>query len=218
MRNLLKIAIAATALVSSSAFAGLSANAGFVSDYYFRGVNLGDGGAYVGLDYEAESGFYVGTWAIDDATGGNDGMEIDFYGGYGFSAGPVEIGIGVALYEYTYDFEAQTEVSLTLGAGLFGLELTSGTDDNAVSETVSDSDYTYVAASLSGEVFGVTLGSFENDDAAFEYTHLEVSAGGEVAGLDMSVTIGHADFDGSTTDGFLEQGYIFLDISKGFDL
>ena len=56
MHNLLKTIVAASALLSSSAFAGLSANVGFVSDYYFRGANLGDGGAYVGLDYEAEHG------------------------------------------------------------------------------------------------------------------------------------------------------------------
>ena len=44
------IALASGAMSFQTSAVELSANAGFVTDYYFRGANLGDAGAYGGLD------------------------------------------------------------------------------------------------------------------------------------------------------------------------
>jgi len=41
--------------VSGASVAGVSANVGFVSDYYFRGVYQASSSASAGLDYEHES-------------------------------------------------------------------------------------------------------------------------------------------------------------------
>ena len=61
------IALTTGALTAPTiAMADVSATAGFVTDYYFRGVNLGDAGAYGSIDYSA-GGFYAGVWAIDDS-------------------------------------------------------------------------------------------------------------------------------------------------------
>jgi uncharacterized protein (TIGR02001 family) len=46
---------------SGSAHAELSANVGMVSDYIFRSFFQDDFSPFGGLDYENESGFYVGT-------------------------------------------------------------------------------------------------------------------------------------------------------------
>ena len=58
--------ILATALLAGAgvAQAELSANIGVASNYYFRGITQTDDGAAVsgGIDYNHESGFYVGTW------------------------------------------------------------------------------------------------------------------------------------------------------------
>ena len=123
MKKLLSASIAAatlaTAGVSAPAMAGLSANVGMVSDYYFRGANLGDAGAYGGLDYDV-AGFYIGVWAIDDGNSdangnGNDGLETDYYLGYGMEFDAVSWYVGYSRFEYTYtkDFEHELNPNLS---------------------------------------------------------------------------------------------------------
>ena len=59
--------LAVAAAVSSATFSGaalaqLSGNVGLTSEYFFRGLAQSGGSAVSGgLDYAAESGFYVGT-------------------------------------------------------------------------------------------------------------------------------------------------------------
>lgn len=110
----------ATVLLSSLVFTGaalaqakapepdytLSFNVGAVTDYRYRGISQSrlkpalQGGA----DFGHKSGFYLGTWAstirwIEDA-GGDADFELDVYGGYKFSAGPVGLDVGVLRYLY----------------------------------------------------------------------------------------------------------------------
>ena len=84
----------------------LSANIGAVTDYRYRGISQTrlkpalQGGA----DFAHKSGFYVGTWAsyikwIKDA-GGDASAEIDIYGGYKFTGGPIGFDLGVLRYLY----------------------------------------------------------------------------------------------------------------------
>lgn len=204
MRNILKTAIALSVVVASSAFAAGSANIGYVTDYYYRGGNLGDAGAYAGLDYEADSGFYVGVWGIDDGTGGNDGLEIDYYLGYGFTAGGVDLGIGYTAYTYTYTDDEETEINLSAGYGPVSFEHSIGDDTNAGS---ADSEYTYTALSVDLEGIGITFGTFGEDADGDVF---EVSYGFSAGGLDYGFTLGDSDAG--------DDPYMFLDISKGFDL
>ena len=232
MKKLLSASIAAATIAGfaapAAAVEGLSANAGMVSDYYFRGANLGDAGAYAGVDYEI-AGFYVGAWAIDDGTGGNDGMETDFYLGYGMEHGDFSWSVGATTYQYTYITDSETEVNVGLAYSGFALDFAVGTATNDMHDnnTAKDieNDYSVVALSWSGEVFGALVGYADtaesekgnNDDS--DYTYLEVSAGGEVATMDMGVTLGRV-VDTSTNGDDTGSGdfYIFLDISKSFDL
>ena len=219
-KTLLVSAITAAAISTgvSTAHAYFSANAGFVSDYYFRGSNLGDAGLYAGLDYE-NSGFYAGTWWIDDSNAGNDGLEQDVYFGYGFDAGSISLGLGYTRYEYTYTSDFEQEINLSAGFSGFGLEYSAGEDDDDGGDTV---DYDFVALSWSGEVFGAKIGSYDPDEfknGLVEYDYIELSASGEVAELDATITIGQTsntrDASGDIASG---DGYMILDISKSFDL
>lgn len=89
----------------------LSYNVGLVSDYRYRGISQSrlkpalQGGA----DFAHKSGFYLGGWAStikwikDNSTTANpvEGpVEIDLYGGYKFSAGPVGMDLGALRYQY----------------------------------------------------------------------------------------------------------------------
>ena len=77
------------AIAPATAQAGVSANAGMVSNYVFRGVEQTESAsASAGLDYEHESGFYIGTWAADVEAG----LEYDLYAGWSGNLGPISAG------------------------------------------------------------------------------------------------------------------------------
>ena len=200
--------LAATAGVSAPVMADLSANAGFVSDYYYRGKTLGDAAMYAGADYES-GGFYAGVWAIDDGNTGNNGLEYDVYLGYGMDLGGVSVSVGYTDYSYTANSDSETEYNLSVGLGAFSLDYADGEDNNT---TEADYDYEFYSLSWGGEVFGAVVGSYDGDNDE-DYNYVELSASGEVSGLDVTATIGTKDEDGSDEDG-----YMILDISKSFDL
>ncbi len=195
MKNLCKLVLAGSVLISTSVFAAGSANIGYVTDYLYRGLDLGEAGAYAGLDYEADGGFYAGVWAIDDATG----IETDYYLGYGFSAGSVDLGVGYTAYTYSYTDAEETEVNLSADFGSFAVEHNIG--------EAGSLDYTYSAVSTSIGDIGLTFGTF-GDDADGDV--FELSYGFEAGGLDYGFTLGDSDN--------VAEPYMFLDISKGFDL
>ena len=238
MKKLLSASIAAATIAGfaapAAAVEGLSANAGIVSDYYFRGGNLGDAGAYAGVDYEI-GGFYIGTWAIDDGAGGQDGLEYDIYLGYGQESGDFSWSVGFTDYQYTYTSAFENELNFGLGLSGFALDVAVGNADNGLDgDDADDADYLFAALSWSGDVFGSTLGYKSTDESAeynevaglavsgtaeSDYTYLEVSAGGEIATMDVGVTLGRvidSSFDGDDTGS--SDYYMFLDVSKSFDL
>ncbi len=112
----LKLAVLVSTLAASGALLAqtkapepdytASVNVGAVTDYRYRGISQSrlkpaiQGGA----DFAHKSGFYVGTWAssikwVEDA-GGDANAEVDLYGGYKFSAGPVALDLGFLRYLY----------------------------------------------------------------------------------------------------------------------
>lgn len=238
MKKFLATSIAAAAMTAGftapaqAEIEGLSANVGFVSDYYFRGAQFGNAAAYVGADYEI-AGFYVGTWIIEDE-GSNvqGGLETDFYAGYGmeFDSG-FSFSVGASTYQYTYTSDSETEFGGTLGFAGFGLDVWLGedsddADDNGMADDL-EQDYMAISVSWSGDVFGIALGNVDYDESEsgadddFSWNYAEVSAGGEIAGLDASVTMGTsfgADGDafGVGKDKASGDGYVFIDVSKSF--
>lgn len=132
----LKLVAAAAALVSSQAALAQAApepdysysfNIGAVSDYRFRGMSQTrlkpaiQGGA----DFSHKSGFYIGTWAssikwIKDG-GGDSDVEVDVYGGYKFTGGPVGFDIGVLRYLYPgSDLPVNPDTTEIYVAGSYG--------------------------------------------------------------------------------------------------
>jgi len=87
-----------------------SANIGFSSEYIYRGIPQKSSSASGGLDL-ASGGFYLGAWGADVG----DGIEIDYYGGYGFDVGDFNFTVGGTIYTYTGDFD-DTYREVNLGA------------------------------------------------------------------------------------------------------
>lgn len=100
--------ILATALLAGAgvAQAELSANIAAASNYYFRGVTQTDDGAAVsgGIDYNHESGFYVGTWMsnIDFTSAPKASVEVDGYAGFGGDIGDTGLGYDLSAWYYWY--------------------------------------------------------------------------------------------------------------------
>ena len=201
--NVLKKSLlaSAVALASATAVAEVSMTVGMVSDYVYRGSELGDAGAYASVDY-ASGGFYAGVWAISDGYGaagtGGSSIEYDIYAGYETEIAGVGVGLGYTAYEYTYGDAAEDEISLSLSKGPISLTYVDG-------EFADDSDYEWLIVGADVGAFSLTYG--EEDESGFDY--MEVSTGTEVGAVSIGVTLG------SASDG---DDYLVMDISTGIDL
>ena len=105
----------------ASASESISLNAGVTNNYLWRGLEQTNGKAAVsaGIDYAADSGFYLGTWA-SNATW-SDGMtyELDVYGGYAGEAKHFSYDIGYIYYAYP-DAVDDVDFSEVYGSITFG--------------------------------------------------------------------------------------------------
>jgi uncharacterized protein (TIGR02001 family) len=107
---LLATAFAAAAVAPSLASAqassphSISGNMGIFSDYRFRGVSqtFVQPAIQGGIDYSHSSGFYLGNWNsnVNGLVYTDGSIEMDVYGGYKFSIGPVGMDVGLLQYLY----------------------------------------------------------------------------------------------------------------------
>ena len=82
----------------------ITGNVTLASDYRFRGFTQTGYKPTLqgGIDFAHSSGFYVGNWNSNVESGLYRGasLEMDFYGGYKFAAGPVNLDVGALYYYY----------------------------------------------------------------------------------------------------------------------
>ena len=80
----------------------VSANVSLTSDYRFRGISASNKNPAIqgGIDVSHESGLFAGTWASSIATYGGSNMELDVYGGYSGTAGPIDYTVTALAYLY----------------------------------------------------------------------------------------------------------------------
>jgi uncharacterized protein (TIGR02001 family) len=206
MKAKISALVALALLGTSAAQADLSANLGFASDYYYRGIFQAASSANGGLDYES-GGFYVGTWAADV----KDGLEVDGYFGYGGEAGDFGYSIGYTGYFYTGDFDdTYQEINLGGSFGLVSIDVAVGEYANFTGPTL---DYTYYALTLEKDGLYGKYAGFSQD---FSGNYIELGYGLTVAEIDLGVKLLFNDKDLSG-DGESDQALIFT-IGKSFDL
>lgn len=187
----------------------LSANFGFNSEYIFRGIPQKSSSAFGGVDLEA-GGFYLGTWAADVG----DGLEIDYYGGYGFEAGEFGFSVGGTWYTYTGDFDDEyLELNLGVSWKWFSFDVALGEYDNFGQGKL---DYEFYSLTVAHNGFYGILGAFEND---FDGNYYEAGYGGTLeAGdkplLDYGIALIYSD---STLLGGDSDYNLVLTLSKSFD-
>jgi uncharacterized protein (TIGR02001 family) len=199
---ILPAAIACT--MASTANAGeWSANASMTNNYIWRGLTQSENEAAVqgGIDYAADSGFYMGTWASNVNYGGGDtfSYEHDVYAGYAFDAGGVSWDVGYLYYNYDsqakYDFG---EVYIGMGLGDFGITY------SLLANTEADEP--------EGADFGFGEASYLSLDYGFELSN------GVAVGLHFGHHEGDFAYDFNVTDGsyndynitFSKDGFTFM--------
>ena len=187
----------------------LSANIGYNSQYIYRGIPQKNSSAFGGLDLAA-NGFYLGTWGADVG----DGIEIDYYGGYGFNVGDFNFGVGGTLYTYTGDFDdTYKEINLSAGWKFLTFDAAIGRYDNFSGPTL---DYQFYSLTAEYKGFYGKVGWFADD---FDGTYIEGGYGNtltvkETDLFDYAFAVIYSD---STLLGGSSDTNLVLTLSKTFD-
>jgi len=202
IRNL---ALACVALLASgTAAAEVTANLGFLSDYYYRGIFQSTSAANGGIDFE-KNGFYAGTWAADV----KDGLEVDGYFGYGGEVGDFGYSVGYTGYFYTGDFDdTYQEINLGGSYGIAAVDIAVGRYENFAGPTL---DYTWYALTLEKNGFFGRLAGFGQD---FAGEYLEIGYGTSIADFDVGIS---AIFANEDLVGVNQESLVFS-IGKTFEL
>jgi len=193
--------------------ADVSANVGYASEYYFRGILQKESSASAGLDYSAGD-FSLGTWAADVG----DGLEVDLYGSYGFTfSEDFSASVGFTGYYYTGEFDdTYEEINLGLAYKFIAIDYAVGGWDGG--DATSD-DYDYLAITLSHEGFYGKYATFGDE---FDGDYFEFGYGTTVGGFDTSIALiissdelsDQLDSNGNPT----ESEALVFSLAKSFDL
>ncbi len=189
--------------LSSAAQADWSANLGFASEYYYRGIFQESTSASAGLDYE-NNGFYAGSWAADVG----DGLEVDGYFGYGAYIGEASFSVGYTGYFYTGEFDdTYQEINLGASMGMISLDIAIGKYDNFAGPTL---DYTYYSLTVEKSGFHGKLAGFSQD---FDGEYIEMGYATTIGEIDVGLTLilSNKDLVGSNDEA------IIFTIGKSFD-
>lgn len=112
-KNIIAIVTGSLLTLSAGAGAAVSSTVNVTSDYTFNGVSQTDNdpALQISLDYAADSGFYVGTWASNVDFGANDDTNIEwdaYIGKYFQLNDKVGVDAGIAYYTYHGDSASDT--------------------------------------------------------------------------------------------------------------
>jgi uncharacterized protein (TIGR02001 family) len=199
-----KITLAIAALFSCmKAQADWSANIGWASDYFYRGILQAPSSASGGVDFEA-GGFYAGTWAADV----NDGLEVDGYFGYAKEISGIDVGLGFTGYYYTGNFDdTYQEINFSTGYGLLTLDYALGEYQNFDGPT---RDYGYYALTVAKDGFYARLAGFQRDLSG-EYVEIGYDVSLSEIDLGFKAILSNAELTGSS-----DESLVFT-VGKTFD-
>ena len=190
----------------------VSANAGWVSQYFYRGILQKTSSASAGLDLSAGL-FSAGTWAADVG----DGAEIDLYAAVGGGNDTGNISVGYTGYFYTGEFDdTYQEANFNAGAGPLSVEFSVGQYENFGFGT---QNYSFIGISAGHEGFSATVGTFGGD---FDGTYGEVGYGFSAGDMDWSIS---GIVNDSTLSGLVDNAFaptpgvtLVFGVGKTFDL
>ncbi|NQZ79979.1 MAG: hypothetical protein HRT52_03070 [Colwellia sp.] len=205
------LSIALTSLLASTAFTstqalaveGLSANVAMTSNYLWRGLEQTNGAAAIsgGIDYAADSGFYVGTWTSNADWADGMTYELDFYGGFGGDINEsVSYDVGFIYYAYPDETSGDADFSeiyanLSFGALTIGVAVLTDGEGADFGDTIyASADYAF---SLANEAeVALHIGSYSGDWLADDSIDYGISLSKSGFTIGASAT----DLDGAPGD------------------
>lgn len=216
----LQLAMASTLVASAFAIpttvlAGTSASYAVSNMYLWRGQNVGVGGVVSGsLDYSHDNGFYAGVWGSSE--GNYAKTETDLY--FGFAGESGKFNYDISYWNYLYaealdntgnqtdllDSNAE-EVVIGLGFADFSFAAYINVDSD-------NDDDMYFTFGYAYEKFDVTIGLWDRDGLADEYTHVTF---GYAATDNLSFSLSFAQSDDGTTE---EDPLFAVTYGQSFDL
>jgi len=169
------VAVVVTPLVGAAQEAEISGNVGFVSDYFYRGIQQKTSSGSAGLDLAVDA-FSIGTWAADVG----DGNEVDLYAALGTEVDGFSISVGGTGYFYTGDFDSTyLEGNLNAGYGAVSAEFSYG----QYRPDAGYQTYWFFGITVEEEGLYATFGTFGKD---FGGEYFEAGYGVSVGELDLS--------------------------------
>lgn len=183
-KTITAVALAAAVLAPTAAVAQteMSANVGWVSQYYYRGIAQSLSSASAGFDV-AMGDLYFGTWGADVGAG----TEYDLYAGYGLALGEdMSLTLGGTGYFYTDDAFDTPYIEANIGFGFGPLTVDYAAGKHAGAE------YSFLALGASQGAWWATAGAFGTDYVFADFfdagRYLEVGYGFSAADLDFSTS------------------------------
>ena len=223
MKNTIRaLAAALTLLAPLAAHAQettVSANAGWLSQYYYRGILQKTSSASAGLDVGIGP-VYLGTWAADVGSG----AEVDLFAGVGVTLGSVALSAGGTGYFYTGTFDDNYyEGNLSAGIGPVTLEAAIGTYDTEPESL----DYLFLSGTVEQNGLFATVGSFVGDAGPDEFyanegMYAEAGYGFTAGEMDFTISgiLNNAELSGEEDDDGEPAGELtfVFGVSKTFEI
>lgn len=189
--------LAAPLLFSISGFAQLSFNLGATSDYIWRGVTQteNDPALQGGIDWEHNSGLYLGSWASNVSFDGDSDIELDIYGGVVIPATEnLSFDLGYMRYEFL-DLDSADEAYLGVTHKALTIKYSRGFE---VEWNYFEGEYTL---SLPREFSAVLhLGHFDFKDGG-DYNDWKAAIQREWFDLDWELAFSDTNLDMAGADG-----------------
>ena len=183
----------------------ISYNVGYMSDYWYRGVFQSESAVSFGADTEVGN-FYVGTWMADV----DKGIEMDVYGGYGFTILGMDSYIGATGYYYSDNFDSDYEEINT------GLSYGSVSYDYSVGKykTATEQDYSWSEVTMSfTDNLSVSYGEWGKD---LKGSVTKVNFNKTINDIDFGVEVGKNDSDTTGAAKYVDTTYATFSLGISF--
>ena len=183
----------------------ISYNVGVMSDYWYRGVFQSESAVSFGADAEVGN-FYVGTWMADVDTG----IEMDVYGGYGFTILGMDSYIGATGYYYSDNFDSDYEEINT------GLSYGNVSYDYSVGKykTTTEQDYSWSEVTMSfTDNLSVSYGEWGKD---LKGSVTKVNFNKTIHDIDFGVEVGKNDSDTTGAAKYVDTTYATFSLGISF--
>jgi uncharacterized protein (TIGR02001 family) len=196
MKNILMIILLLGSFPTITQASSMSYNVGYMSDYWYRGVFQSESAVSFGADAEVGN-FYVGTWMADVDTG----IEMDVYGGYGFTILGMDSYIGATGYYYSDNFDSDyEEINTGLSYGMISY------DYSVVNyKTTTEQDYSWSEVTMSfTDNLSVSYGEWGKD---LKGSVTKVNFNKTINDIDFGVEVGKNDSDTTGAAKYVDTTY-----------